>query len=529
MRPQEILESAEDVIDEGWREKIAAGAIGAGLALGGQQFYNHLNQPTQTQQQQQLSPKDILITAAKNDGMTGNELAQFLAQASHETLNFTRMKEIGTPEYFTKKYERHKKTAKILGNKVKGDGIRYRGRGYIQLTGRDNYQRAGQALGLPLDTQPDLAADPEVAAKIALWYWNTRVAPKVKNFDNTRAVTKTINPAGKHQQRRQQQFAKYQVAQNENAVPEVKKDSFQGIDMSMEREEDSSSGYKEIEFVCANPKFPDATDPVLQKKLLTGLQKIPGVIPLMQDWSDHSQGQSSLTAIYRDRAVRSKIMKLAQQLGVQIDLEQPVSDDYVDRAIRGEHEGQQVTEVKILSKVKGKGADPTRLPNRGQEIAANKIQQQLGRKVMDIDDTHSVYRDIFGGQITYNLLNKETGRSTLTVFGSRYPGNADSFIVSGLYASPDNDLPAAEFYRHLIRELDLTLISDRKQSPGGQRVWQRLEQLPGIEVYGYDTATGNVLNIGASDEEMYAVPSDASQGRDMGKVARDIRLVATAK
>ena len=189
---------------------------------------------------------------------------------------------------------------------------------------------------------------------------------------------------------------------------------------------------------------------------------------------------------------------------------------------------QEIREVKILSKVKGKGANPDQLPNRGREISPEKIQQ-LGRKVLDIDKTHSVYRDQFGGQITYNLFNTETNRSTLTVFGSRYPGNADSFIVSGLYASPDNTIPAADFYRKLITDLGLTLVSDRKQSPGGQRVWQRLEQMPGIEVHGYDTATGEVLNIGAGDEEMYAVPAAAAQGKDMAKVARDIRLVATAR
>ncbi len=102
-----------------------------------------------------------------------------------------------------------------------------------------------------------------------------------------------------------------------------------------------SSGYKEIEFVCANPDFPEATDPKLQKQMYAGLQQIPGVIPLFQDQSDWSEGQYSLTAIYKDRAVRGAILKLAKQLGVQVDLEQPVSDDYVDRAIRGEHEGQQ--------------------------------------------------------------------------------------------------------------------------------------------------------------------------------------------
>jgi len=105
--------------------------------------------------------------------------------------------------------------------------------------------------------------------------------------------------------------------------------------------EGRSSGYKEIEFICANPKFPNATDPKLQKQMYAGLKQIPGVIPLFQDQSDYSEGQYSLTAIYKDRDVRGQILKLAKQLGVKVDLEQPVTDDYVDRAIRGEHEGQQ--------------------------------------------------------------------------------------------------------------------------------------------------------------------------------------------
>jgi predicted chitinase len=215
------LRRATGIIEEGWKERIAAAGIGAAMTLGGQQALKQYTpaapaQPQQ-QQQQQLTPKQILIQTAKQAGITGDELAQLLAQSAHETLNFTRMREAGTPEYFTKKYEQHRKTARILGNKVRGDGERYKGRGFIQLTGRDNYTRAGKALGLPLEANPELAAQPDNAAKIAVWYWQNRVAPKVKDFTNTKAVTKKINPALKHQDRRQQQFVKYQVAQNETA------------------------------------------------------------------------------------------------------------------------------------------------------------------------------------------------------------------------------------------------------------------------------------------------------------------------
>ena len=71
-----------------------------------------------------------------------------------------------------------------------------------------------------------------------------------------------------------------------------------------------------------------------------GLKQISGVIPLWQEWGDYSEGQASLAAIYKDHNTRKQILALAKKLGVEIDLEQPVSDNYVDRAIRGEHEGQ---------------------------------------------------------------------------------------------------------------------------------------------------------------------------------------------
>ena len=103
---------------------------------------------------------------------------------------------------------------------------------------------------------------------------------------------------------------------------------------------EGTSGYSEVEFICANPEFPDATDPIIQQKLFNELKKIEGVIPLYQDQSEYSEGQMSLTAIFKGHKTKNKILKLAKLLNVEVDLIQPVSDDYVDRAIRGEHEGQ---------------------------------------------------------------------------------------------------------------------------------------------------------------------------------------------
>lgn len=142
----------------------------------------------------------MLYRTAKASGMKGSELAQFLAQTKHESWDHSRLQEkpVGDPnKYFAKKYDPTlaPKTAKILGNKLRGDGAKYYGRGFIQLTGRDNYRMASEALGLDLLNRPDLASKPDIAAKIAVWYWNTRVKPKVQDFEDTVEVTKRINNA----------------------------------------------------------------------------------------------------------------------------------------------------------------------------------------------------------------------------------------------------------------------------------------------------------------------------------------------
>jgi putative chitinase len=219
---------ASTALEEDWKSKLATGATAAALALGGAQVAQSPGLPPALQSQHKMmSPADILTASAKSAGIAGNELAQLMAQTSHETLNFTRMVERGTPEYFKRKYE-NTRVAKKLGNKFAGDGERYKGRGYIQLTGRDNYMRAGQALGTmfvnpyqPTDpryqaaelvaeqNRKRLETDQWLSAKVTIWYWKNRVANRVNDFTDTRAVTKKINPGLKHLDRRQQEFQKY--------------------------------------------------------------------------------------------------------------------------------------------------------------------------------------------------------------------------------------------------------------------------------------------------------------------------------
>ena len=228
MRAREILR--ED-LEEGIRDKLAAAGVTAALALGGHALYKHGTKPLQSpavsgvvqpapapapekapepESAPELSLEGRLEAAATAAGITGSELAHFMAQAAHETMNFARMVEAGGSAYF-KRYdpEHNARRAKSLGNTEAGDGERYKGRGYFQVTGRWNYARLGKALGLPLEDDPSLLEDPDIAAKAAVWFWNNRVKARVSDLSSVRAVTKPINAGLKGLASREAKYAKY--------------------------------------------------------------------------------------------------------------------------------------------------------------------------------------------------------------------------------------------------------------------------------------------------------------------------------
>ncbi|WP_455387456.1 glycoside hydrolase family 19 protein [Petrachloros mirabilis] len=80
-----------------------------------------------------------------------------------------------------------------MGNTSTGDGWKYRGRGLIQITGRDNYKAAGNALGLPLEDEPDRAALPNEAALTAAWYWYQHGCNRMADNRLIVAITQAIN------------------------------------------------------------------------------------------------------------------------------------------------------------------------------------------------------------------------------------------------------------------------------------------------------------------------------------------------
>ncbi len=96
-----------------------------------------------------------------------------------------------------------------LGNTEPGDGWRFHGRGYIQLTGRENYTRAARELGLDLVGNPDLAAERETAANVALHYWRTRVVINGSQLD-VRKATYDINGGYNHLSERTAAVARWE-------------------------------------------------------------------------------------------------------------------------------------------------------------------------------------------------------------------------------------------------------------------------------------------------------------------------------
>ena len=119
--------------------------------------------------------------------------AAFLAQLAHESGELQFMQEIWGPTAAQKRYEPPSELARRLGNTRAGDGFRYRGRGPIQITGRDNYRRYGRALELDLEGQPEQAAQPGVGFLIAGEFWSRNRLNALADAGDFDAITKRIN------------------------------------------------------------------------------------------------------------------------------------------------------------------------------------------------------------------------------------------------------------------------------------------------------------------------------------------------
>ena len=119
--------------------------------------------------------------------------AAFLSQLAHESGQFKFMMEIWGPTPAQKRYEPPGDLARQLGNTVAGDGKRFKGRGPIQLTGRANYKTYGELLGVDLITNPDRAAEKDVAFRTAGLYWKKNRLNELADKQWFLTITKRIN------------------------------------------------------------------------------------------------------------------------------------------------------------------------------------------------------------------------------------------------------------------------------------------------------------------------------------------------
>ena len=156
-----------------------------------------------------------LDAAARAWGVADYALPMWLAQLGHESALFERTVEnlnYATVAQIRKTWPRRfpsnasaapyvrnpqRLANEVYGNRLgnswpaSGDGWKYRGRGLIQITGKDNYRDAGEALGLPLLEEPELLEDLVHAADAAGWFWNSHGLNRFAS--NINACTRAIN------------------------------------------------------------------------------------------------------------------------------------------------------------------------------------------------------------------------------------------------------------------------------------------------------------------------------------------------
>ncbi|WP_248769051.1 glycoside hydrolase family 19 protein [Pseudomonas sp. MWU12-2345] len=158
----------------------------------------------------------VLNTAMQRFQIVGTQrVAAFIAQVGHESgqlrsvvenLNYGAQALVATwPSRFTQALaaqvaRQPEQIANIAyasrmgnGDASSGDGWNYRGRGLIQITGRDNYQACGDALGVDLIGNPDLLAQPQYAALSAAWFWSINGLNSLADAGNFTGITQRIN------------------------------------------------------------------------------------------------------------------------------------------------------------------------------------------------------------------------------------------------------------------------------------------------------------------------------------------------
>lgn len=109
----------------------------------------------------------------------------FLAQVAHESGSLNYVKELASGTAYEGR--------KDLGNIQKGDGVKFKGRGLIQVTGRTNYEAVSKAFGMDCISKPELLQEPEYATRTAGWFWKTHNLNELADLGDLTTITRRIN------------------------------------------------------------------------------------------------------------------------------------------------------------------------------------------------------------------------------------------------------------------------------------------------------------------------------------------------
>jgi len=112
-------------------------------------------------------------------------LWSYFAQIGHESGQLNYSEEIASGQAYEGR--------KDLGNIEQGDGIRFKGRGLIQITGRSNYDKLSNAFGIDFIKEPELLESPEYAVLSSLWFWKSKNLNQIADSGNFELLTKRIN------------------------------------------------------------------------------------------------------------------------------------------------------------------------------------------------------------------------------------------------------------------------------------------------------------------------------------------------
>lgn len=126
--------------------------------------------------------------------------AAFLAQIGHESGKLLYVKELASGAAYEGRAD--------LGNTMPGDGVRFKGRGLIQITGRTNYVAAMMELDLDCVEHPELLEEPVNAARSAGWFWFTHGLNELADVGDFIKITRKINGGTNGLEDRQQLYAK---------------------------------------------------------------------------------------------------------------------------------------------------------------------------------------------------------------------------------------------------------------------------------------------------------------------------------